>query len=182
MSSQHENDIAKQVHRSTSNEIKVYTCGYSGNNAFPQPDILVTTPTIHYGVEMKGPIKSDTVYVDEEDLSQLMECRGPSTAVGLYIKFQRREPLVVRHFKELTGSQSDVDELDGYNDASVAEQFKLLIPSAFNPRVTKSGVLACDKPSTDEWSSASAGSDDHQALLSGLGVPTEDSTDVTHIF
>ena len=178
MSSQYENTIAKRIHRQTPSHIRAYRCGYSGNNAMPQPDILVTTPSQNHGVELKGPIQSERVYIDDEDLEQLYECQNAYTSVYLGIKFQRREPLVVRYFEKLTGGQQSVDGADEYNEMDIPDQFATLIPSAFNPRVTDADTLALDKPSTDDWPSATKGSDDVDALLSGMGVVTPDSIEV----
>lgn len=176
MSKQWENEKAKNIHRQTGEETRVYTCGYSGNNAMPQPDILLTRPTQDYGLELKGPIKKDTCYVQADDIDQIMQCSNSYTIVGLVIKFQRREPLVVRHFEKLSSDQHP--DAENYNGYSPAEQFAALIAPCFDPRVTDAGTLAVDKPSTEDWPSATAGSSDEDAILSGLGIPTEESTTI----
>lgn len=176
MSKQYENDMAKQIHRATPSHVRAYRCGYSGSNAMPQPDVLVTDVMENHGLEIKGPIQSDTVYVDADDIEQLRECQNSHTAVYLVVKFSRREPVVVRYFEELTAQQHP--EADKFNDMSPAEKFAVLAPDAFNPRVTDSGTLALDKPDTDDWPSASAGSSDVDAILSGLGIKTEKSVEV----
>jgi Holliday junction resolvase len=175
MSKQWENDKAKEMHRRTGPEIRVYTCGYSGNNAMPQPDVLVTDVTTNHAMELKGPIQSDRVYIEDEDIEQLLDCENANTAIYLVVKFSRREPLVVRYFDNLTTQQHP--EADEYNSLSAVEKFRVLIPSCFNPRVTDSGTLALDKPSTSKWPSASAGSDDADAILSGLGITTDKSVE-----
>lgn len=177
MSSDYENDIAKGVHRATDTEIRCYRCGYSGNNAMPQPDIIITTPTINYVVELKGPIQSEQCYVESDDIEQLLDCQTSYSVAGLAVKFPHREPVVVRYFDKLTGMQHP--NADDYNEMSQVEKFATLTPDAYNPRVTDAGTLALDKPSTDDWPSAQAGSDDVDAILSGLGVTTDKSVDAT---
>jgi Holliday junction resolvase len=172
---QYENDMAKEMYRRTGDEVRTYRCGYSGNNAMPQPDVLVTTTYDNYALELKTS-QSDRCYIEEDDIEQLIECQTAYTRVALVVKFPRREPLVVQYFKKLTDDQHpDADE---YNALSAAEKFAVLIPDAFDPRVTDSGKLALTKPDTAVWPSASEGSDDPEAILSGLGVPTEKSVQV----
>lgn len=178
MSKQYENDIAKQIHRGTDGHIRAYRCGYSGSNAMPQPDVLVTTGTVNYAMEIKGPIQSGHCYVDEEDLEQLEDCENGYTAAVLVVKFQNREPMVVRYFGDLTNAQSVVKGAKEYEDMSVAERMAALTPNAFDPSVTDSGTLSLTKPDTDDWPSARAGSDDVDAILSGVGVPTDESVEV----
>lgn len=178
MSKQYENDIAKRIHEETHDGIRTYRCGYSGNNAMAQPDILITTPSINHAVELKGPIQSDRCYVEEEDLEQLVECSNGYTTAILSVKFQNREPMVVRYFGDLTNAQKHVDGAAEYEEMSVAEKFAALAPASMNPRVTDGGRLALDKPSLDDWPSARSGSDDEHAILSGIGVPTWQSVEV----
>lgn len=178
MSSQWENKIAKEIHRTTPSRIRAYRCGYSGNNAMPQPDILVTEGHINHGAELKGPIQSDRLYIDEEDIEQLVACQTGYTAVYLVVKFSHREPCVVQYFEELTGTQSSVGGAADYNDMTPVEKFATLVPEAFDPSVTDSNALALSKPSTDDWPSAQAGSDDVDAIMSGMGVVTEKSVEV----
>jgi Holliday junction resolvase len=177
MSKQWENDMAKEIYRATDDHIKTYTCGYSGNNAFPQPDILITDVSMNHGAELKGPIQSDVCYVDENDIEQLLDCQNSNTAVYLVVKFSRREPIVMRYFEKLTGKQHR--NADEYNDMSPAEKFAVLAPNCTNARVTSAGTLALDKPSTDDWPSATEGSEDHVAIMSGIGLVTDDSVAVT---
>jgi Holliday junction resolvase len=178
MSKQWENDMAKEMYRNTPDYIRVYTCGYSGNNAMPQPDILVTGVDINHAAELKGPIQSDTVYIEEDDFEQLEGVRNGNTVVYLVIKFSHREPLVIRHFEKLSGYQA-VEGAEKYNEMSMAEQFAVLAPPCFDARVTDSGTLALDKPDTDDWPSAQAGADDHEAIISGMGISNEKSTEVS---
>lgn len=167
MSSQFENEVAKTVHRNTPSAVRAYRCGYSGSNAMPQPDVLVTTPTVNYGVELKGPLARDHIYVDEDDLQQLVDCANATTVVALGVKFQRREMMIVRHFEDISGKHPHADR---YDEMSVAKQFAVLAPDAFDPSTTDSGSLRLEKPSTENWPSATAGTDDEVALLSGLGI------------
>jgi Holliday junction resolvase len=177
MSHQYEHQQANEMYRATANDVKCYPCGYSGSNAIPQPDILLTHGTENYAIEAKGPIQSDQCRIEQDDIEQLLDCRGPFTEVVLVVKFSRREPLVVRFFEKLRGGQRDVFDGD-YDTLTPAKKFAALTPTAFNPHVTDSGALVLDKPSTDRWPSATSGVEDHHAILSGLGVASEKSVSV----
>jgi Holliday junction resolvase len=173
MSGQYENDLAKRIYRETWSQIRAYRCGYSGSNAMPQPDILVTDPSTCYAVELKGPLSRDHIYVDEDDLAQLTDCQNGYTRVALAVKFQRRELAVINYFESMMGGSSE-----GFDELSLAEKFVALAPDSLNPSTTDSGNLRLEKPSLDDWPSATAGSSDVDALLSGLGVAREASTTI----
>lgn len=176
MSSDWENDIAKAIWHSNPQYIRSYTAGYSGNNAFPQPDIhIVDNSTgMAHDLELKGPIASETVIIEEEDdLEQLLDCRSVHTRVWLVIKFQNRRPFVVPYLE--TDETEDMD--------SVAEEFAYIINemnSSFNARVStsdKTGItrLYVDKPPIDNdgkegWPSARSGEDDHREILRAMGI------------
>lgn len=166
MSKQYENEIAKMIYRETGNEIRAYRCGYSGSNAMPQPDILVTIPGGAVGMELKGPIASDEIYIDGEDLEQLAECTNGDTIVALVVKFQRRKPLVVRFYDVVMGGDAEWD------DMGVVEKFEAMVPECFDSTVTGGGNLRLRKPSTDEWPSARVSEDDHIEICAELGIPT----------
>lgn len=174
MSSQYENEVAKWIHRRTNKAIRSYRCGYSGSNAMPQPDVLVTTPQGNYGLELKGPIASDRLYIDEEDLEQLVECANWQTKVYLVVKFQRRKPLVIRWYDDVVG--------ENWKSMSLAEKFAAIAPDEFDPKATDSGNLRLVKPDTDSWPSASAMSvkgdepaeRDAVSVLGTIGVPIKD--------
>lgn len=163
MSGQWENEIVKRVYRNTHDEVKCYRCGYSGSNAFPQPDILITNAVGNHGVELKGPIASDQCRVENDDAEQLVACRGPQTNVYLGIKFQNRAPVMVKYYHR-------VPQIDGYSEMTAAEKFAELAHDAFNPHVTDSGTLVLDKPDTDEWESARASPPDYECIARGVGV------------
>lgn len=180
MSSDWENEKAIEIVDATDDSIRVHRCGYSGNNAFPQPDLLITAPMQNYGLELKGPIQSEYCYIEEDDIEQLVEYENAHTSVWLVVKFSRREPLVVRYWDELTTSQADAASVpDDFDEQSPAEKLATLVPDCFDPRVTDSGALALTKPPTDEWPSATKGSSDVDAILSGIGVVTEKSRSVS---
>lgn len=170
--------MAKEIYRSTDDHVRAYRCGYSGNGALPQPDVLVTDTMQNHALELKGPIASERVYVEADDVDQLVECQTANTAVYLVVKFQRREPMVVRYFDQLSGGQKSLDGADEYDALSAAEKLAVLVPDPFDPRVTDGGALALDKPETSSWPSASAGSDDVDAILSGIGIATDKSTEI----
>lgn len=171
MSKQYENDIAKAIFRNTGGEIRAYRCGYSGSNAMPQPDVLVTLPAQNVGMELKGPLKKDVIYVEQDDLEQLIECMNADTVVALVVKFQNRKPLVVRYYDAVVGREE-------WDDISDLEKWEALVPEAFDPKLTDEGNLRIRKPDTDEWPSARASEDDYMEICGELGIPTTKSTEI----
>ena len=170
MSKQYENDIAKWVYRKTSGGIRAYRCGYSGNNAMPQPDVLITEPTgTCHALEIKKSC-SDKVYIDGEDIKQLIACQGAATMAHLVVKFNNRKPMVTRFYEDVTG--------EDWSDLTRTEKMCKVIPPCFNPRVTDGGSLALDKPTTDEYESARSSPPDWQVIADGLGLRTEQSTEI----
>ena len=168
----YENEIAKQLYRGSDSLVRVYTAGYSGNNAIPQPDIHVfhNGTTMAHDMELKH-AQSDYCYVDEEDLQQLAECRAPNTRVWLVVKFSNRAPLAVPL----------VDSRDRDFD-SLAAQFAYIIDNAtdssFDARATESDTLAITKPDTDGWQSAQASAADYLEIAKQMGLPLNgDDTD-----
>lgn len=171
MSKQKENERAKEIHRRTGPEVRAYRCGYSGSNAMPQPDILVTTPTNNHAIELKhrqGP----TATIDSEDLDQLAECQNSYTIAYLVVKFPRYEPIVIRYYPNMLGQ-------DDWNEKSTAEKFAALVPKGLDGRVTPGGNLGLTL-NRDQWTSTKAGRPDTDAILDALGVPHESSTTVEH--
>jgi len=169
MSHQYEHRVANEVYENVSG-VKAYVAGYSGNSRIPQPDVLVTEPTgTCHALELKN-IASDRCYVEENDIRQLVACEGPSTAVYLLVKFSRRRPLVTRYFDDITGRD--------WKNKTPAEKFAAIIPDCFDPRVTESGSLALDRPSTERWDSATVSPPDWQVVAQSCGIRTDASTDI----
>jgi Holliday junction resolvase len=170
MSRQWENVIAKEVYRNV-DDVKTYRCGFSGSNAMPQPDVLVTEPTgTCHALELKGPIASDRCYIDSEDIRQLVACQGAATMAHLVVKFNNRKPLVTRYYDDVTG--------EDWSGLRPTTKMCKVIPPCFNPRVTDSYLLALDKPSTDGWDSARSSPPDWEVIANGLGIRTDQSTDL----
>lgn len=175
MSKQYENRMAKEMYRATHKHIRTFRCGFSGSNAMPQPDVLVTTADLDHALEIKGPIEQDHLYVKAEDIEQLVACETPWTAVYLAVKFQNREPVVVRYYGDVT----DVDE---WEDLTQVERFARLFPDCFDAYETDAaGNLHIGKPDTDDWPSARAGTEDNIALLDGIAVPHDDSAEIDEL-
>jgi Holliday junction resolvase len=185
MSKAWEHTIANAIDDATSDEIRAYRIGFSGSSAKPNPDVLVKTPRDDYEIELKRS-KNNRLYVDGEDLEQLVACENSYTTVWLVVKFNNREPVTIRYYGNMTGwttstevsDQSDDESSTGnddWNEMSIAERFAAITPECFDAHVTDGGNLRLDKPETDEWSSASAGLEDHMAILRDLGVKTENS-------
>lgn len=172
MSHSYEHTVVNSIYNETPHYIKVYPCGFSGSNAIPQPDILVTEPHgLNHAIELKKS-RSDYVYVDEEDIEQLIECEGPATPVYLVVKFTNRQPVVIRYYGDVTNAP------DGWDELSPTERFARLAPDAFDANVTDSGNLSLSRPSTEEWPSSRAGMDDAVAVVNGCGIDNEHSQDI----
>lgn len=166
MSKQYENDVAKAIWYADPSYVRSYTAGYSGNNAFPQPDVLVhdNGTGLAHALELKGPIKGDQVSIEEDDVRQMEACRGPMTRSWLVIKFQNRRPLVFPY----------VDEV-GKDDTEPMEKLLRVIEEMApftNPRVPGE-YLYVDKPDLEDFFSARASDDDHVEILKGLGIYQE---------
>jgi len=170
MSHAYEHTIANEVYENISG-VKAYVAGYSGNSRIPQPDVLLTQPHGHcHAIESKGPLQSDRCYIDKDDIEQLIACEGASTAVYLLIKFSRRKPLVTRYYDDITRRD--------WENKTPAEKFAAIIPDCFDARVTDSGALALDRPSTERWDSATVSPPDWQVVAESCGIRTDASTDI----
>lgn len=175
----YENELTTALDRSTDEAVNVYPVGYSGSHAETAEDILIADARtgMNYALEVKNYTTKDYCYFDPEKLEALVARNNGQTVCAIVMKFSRREPLVLRYFDELTEQQ--VDGATDYNDMSVAEKLAVLAPPVFDPRVTDSGKLALTKPDADDdWPTARGGVDDVDAILSGLGIKTEDSLEV----
>ena len=169
MSHQYEHQVANEVYENVSG-VKAYVAGYSGNSRIPQPDVLVTEPTgTCHALELKR-TSQDRCYIDGDEIRQLVACQGAATMAHLVVKFNNRKPMVTRFYEEVTG--------DDWSDLTATEKMCKVIPPCFNPRVTDSGSLALDKPTTDEFESARSSPPDWQVIADGLGLRTEQSTDI----
>lgn len=169
MSKDYENTIANELYRETPNHIKAYRCGYSGSNAIPQPDVLVTTADdMNHALELKGPIASQYVSVDADDVAQVVDCGGPMTRSWVVVKFQNRRPVSIPYYANATG-------VDGWGEMTPAARLAKVAPAPFDGRVTDSGTLRLTKPDTDDWPSARASPEDHVCILAGIGVSNETS-------
>jgi Holliday junction resolvase len=169
---QYENTLTNEIDRATNDTVNVYPVGYSGSHATTAEDILVTDAStgLNYALEVKK-IASDYCYIDAEQLEALVARDNGHTVSALVISFSHREPIVTRYYDSVSG----VDGAESYNDKSVLEKFATLLPDCTDARITDSNKLAISKPSTDDWPSAQSGSDDVDAICSGLGIVTEKS-------
>jgi Holliday junction resolvase len=172
MSKDWENTVANEMHRSTDDWLRPYRCGYSGNSAIPQPDVLLTDATdgTNYALELKGPIKSERLYIEAEDIQQLVDCTNATTVAYFVVKFQNRRPVVIRYAESVFG-------VEDFDEKSDAEKLAYICPAAFDPHVTDSGNLRLDKPSLDDWPSATASADAHLCIMSDLGIVNENSVE-----
>lgn len=148
----YEHEVANEISRGE-NSVLAWPAGYSGNNAVPSPDIVTVSDSGAAGWELKR-TNQQTFGIDESELQQLLDLQHNFFDVGLVVKFANREPLLVEPaFPSLSSFGLD-------SPVSPIENFKTVIPTAFNPRETDGGsepTLRVSKPSLEEWASAQAG-------------------------
>lgn len=167
---QYENEVAKNMYRGTGSSLYPIRAGYSGNGAYPLPDVAVHdqhTGILHH-LEIKH-VATDTASVEEEDdLQQLDALRGPNAKAWLVIKFSRRAPLTIPLLDHRE------KEFETIAHKLVFTMNKMDVLGTFNPRVrtAESGItrLYIDKPDLDNWISATEADDDYEEILSSMGL------------
>ncbi|UBF23191.1 Holliday junction resolvase [Haloarcula tailed virus 2] len=165
---QYEKRIANDLYDATPPAVKVYPCGFSGNGAIPQPDILISAQDGNYAVEMKKS-KKDRFYIDGEDLLQLFECTNKNTEAVIMMKFSYMEPLIFKPFKPIKHESGETTVLP--HDPTEHELAKHAVkncPLVFRAHATNAGSLRFDKPTTDEWCSSTAGKSDEDCVVNKL--------------
>ena len=166
MSHQYENRIAKEIWHAEPVYVRAYRAGYSGSGAMPQPDVHIkdNSSGMSHDVEIKGPIKGDTVKIDADDANQMEGCRSHMTRSHLTIKFQNRAPITI-----------PLLDTDGYDERTPLEQLKFIADESYpflNARIPGE-YLYLDKPSLDDWESATAAKDDFREILRSVGIYKE---------
>lgn len=130
-----EHDVCREIH-DTDCGLSAWPIGWSGNNSWPSPDIMVTDGVFIGGIELKV-TGQEYVSIAMDELQQLHELR-PVMRPYICVSFNYREPMlaaVPRDWKRVTAA----------------------VPDAFDPRITDDAVLRFSRPSTDEWASAQEG-------------------------
>lgn len=148
----YEKELTNELDRHTDNSTGVYRCGWSGNSAMPQPDILITTQGMNYALEVKD-TSQDRFTIQTDDIEQLLNCAKTGTRSYILINFNNREPLLAQLSWGYSNDQQEQKETMVQNT-----------PSCFDPRLGRTGTFIVDKPSTDDWPSAQAGRDDWQVI------------------
>lgn len=121
---------------SLEDEIVAYPAGYSGNQYGPSPDILITSPSGAYALELKKTGLDNgerRTIIKEDELDMLMECSNSYTDSWIVISMSNRKILAVQ--------------------ANPVETLEDRIPGCFDPTVTDHGNLRLTKPETSEWPS-----------------------------
>ena len=188
----YENEIAKDIYRYSSDLLYPIRAGYSGNGAFPLPDVAVFdhgTGTLHH-LEIKH-VASETASIEaESDLQQMYELQGPNSRVWLVVKFSRRAPVTIpllkharKEFETLahevveTMEKMELTMFNLEDSPSESSSERTSYATTFNPRVSTSdsGItrLYLDKPTTDDWPSAHAADADYEEILSSMGINYE---------
>lgn len=165
MSRQYENDIAKWIWHADPPYVHAYRAGFSGSGAMPQPDVHIfdNSTGMAHDLELKGPIAGDSVQIDRDDAQQLDACRSNLTRAYLVLKFQNRAPIVI----PLMDIQGDDEE------RRPLEQLEFIANEMYpflNARIPGDEYLYLDKPSLDDWTSATAAKADGREILRGIGI------------
>lgn len=151
--SNYDNDLANALNDATDENIRASSMRGSGNTGYPECDVLLRTPKVDHAIEAKKKFW-DTgdrgLYINEEDLEQLWQCKNVYTKVWLAIKFSRRELLFIP-------AENPTVIMDAISDA-------------FNVSYTGGGNLRGVKPDTDMWPSTQSGKEDVDVILSRLGL------------
>lgn len=148
-----ENETAVKIHRLSDGRVYAWPAGYSGNGATPAPDVFVARQNKMAGYELKR-TDQDRLYVDADELRQLLELAQPWFHVELVVKFSYREPVFIRPTR--------VQEAVPDDPAEVVTRFTSAVPEAFRDgdfsRQDDSPTsLRLDKPDRDTWPSAKTG-------------------------
>lgn len=162
-----EHTVSKAIHTHTDADCRSYPVGYSGNHAYPAPDILVSTPRRNYAIEMKKTSK-DRFTILNDDIEQLLACVNTNTDAYITVNFNNRALMCAK-----LADQTVIDS--GTDPREYCTQ--MMTPPCFNPRIGPSGSYIVDKPSCDEWSSQQAGMAPWNALLTALGEQSHIETD-----
>lgn len=129
-------------------EIVAYPAGYSGNQYGPSPDILLTTPSGAYALELKK-VGLDNgqrrTVIKEDELEMLEECSNSYTDSWIVIAISNRKTLAV--------------------PSMPIESIEERIPDAFNPSLTDGGNLRLSKPDTNDWPSKRKQQDSDAELI-----------------
>ena len=165
---QYEKRIANDVYENTPPAVNVYPCGFSGNGAIPQPDILISAQTGNFAIEMKKSSK-DRFYIDGEDLLQLVECENKNTEAVIMMKFSHREPVLFSPFKPIDHGDGTKSMLPtDPTEQDLAKHAVANCPQQFEAHATNAGSLRLSKPSTIDWSSSQAGLSDDGCVIRSL--------------
>lgn len=136
----YELNVCKELN-SAHDEIVAYPAGYSGNQYGPSPDILITTPSGAYALELKKlnfkKGERRTVLKGDE-IENLIKCKNSYTDVFIVISISNRKTLMVGFDFEY---DNPIQSLEDH------------IHDAFDPSVTKNNNLRLTKPETSKWSS-----------------------------
>lgn len=175
------------MYRGTDSLIYPIRVGYSGSNAIPASDVAVfdhSSGILHLN-EMKGPLKTDTCAIQEEELEDLDTAKGPNGRAWITVKFQNRCPITVPLLEHMG------EEFDSVGERVVYTMEKMDLghtnPRVFGPQSRSNNqtespdsggngsktTLYIDKPSLDDWPSAQASDEDYEEILKGMGIYNE---------
>lgn len=126
-------NISKELNQ-FDEEIVSYPAGYSGSQYGPSPDIILTTPSGAFALELKK-VGLETgerrTVIKGDEFEMLDNCGNSYTTPWIVIAINNRKTLVKR-------SRGDLEET---------------IPDCFDPSITKNGNLRITKPEASDWTS-----------------------------
>lgn len=156
---EYENELTKNIYVETDGALIPETIGYSGNGAVPAPDIRIDDGTKVHAFELKRTsadrlsFQFDPDDRQKDDADQLFNyCRQyPRTVVPyLGVRFDNRQLIILQPW---LGAPNNLASLRGATKTT-----------PLDVNLTRAHNLSVQKPSTDEWPSATKG-DDVQHVL-----------------
>lgn len=159
----YETELCSDIYEESDRELFPLPIGYSGNHTIPSPDVLIDDGMKMHAIELKrvGGNRESVVYdmfdTEKDDIYQLLTFarQYPRTVVPYVgVRFDRRQLILTKLW------------LGGPNDATALRSAANTAPT--DVRLTHDDNLSFHKPSTDEWSGASAG-DDAEYVLDTIG-------------
>ena len=153
-----EHDVKNEINDATTNDVRAWRPGWSGNGKGDSCDVLITTPTQCYAIELKKTGVKKGFAIEDDDVQQLYDCQNSYIDGWFGVKFNHRELCLFK----LPYIHSE-DTMMG----AVANE----VPVELNPRIGHtSNSLLIDKPDLDSWESASAGRQDVEMIINTLGL------------
>ena len=178
--SSYDNEIANLIDENTPQTVRAHSMRGSGNTKYPNPDVLVRTPTYDHAIELKKASwdRGDRRQIaDREDLEEMAGCANFQTKGWFGVSMSNCELMFVGPLNETVTmselqymtSLTEEDYRMGATSDAIGAALERSIPDAFQPSCNKH--VNVTKPSdTNEWPSARSGRTDIEIILDKLGL------------